>query len=214
MNALSRHLIELNDALLNMASGKPVDPALLENARLALAGHSIDIRTGDGNDTVVVNQEIKDCNTTCVGATGASGPEGPPGAPGEQGASGVTGATGATGEQGASGFIGATGATGPEGTCDCCSTTVLVYDSYAIKPDDFYIGVDADGPTTMTLPLYVTSCPEKIIKSEMAAPIGPRKITIVTENNSEIDGLESISLQEPYEFVRLLFRGNRWHRVS
>jgi hypothetical protein len=89
----------------------------------------------------------------------------------------------------------------------------VVFDDYLVKAEDFYVGVDADGPTTITLPEVSFVCPEKIIKSEMGAPIGNRKITIVAAGNVLIDNQQSIDLQQPYEFIRVIFRSGKWFQV-
>lgn len=207
MNSQNRRLIELNHALLRLADGNPADPALIQQAHMVLSGQDLAIQTGPGNDTVIVNQEMSGCSTNCIGATGPQGNQGP------QGDIGATGPTGATGPQGPRGDQGDIGASGPPGECDCCDKSIVVHQNYTVKSEDFYIGVDADKSVTILLPESSFDCPEKIIKSEMGPPMGNRKIIIRASGNVLIDNKKSITLEEPYEFLRLYYRNGRWFRI-
>lgn len=62
MNNLERRLVELNDALMKLNSGEEISPNILETACKILAGTTIEINTGSGNDTVVINSSTDECN--------------------------------------------------------------------------------------------------------------------------------------------------------
>jgi len=154
------------------------------------------------------------CDPCPPGATGATGPEGPPGPTGATGPAGPgggeTGSTGATGSQGPSGPIGATGATG---ACSCQCKAILVSQDYTAQVDDYYIGVNSLGPTTITLPNNPPDCTEIIVKAEMGPPLGNRKVTVAVPAGSSIDGSSTYVIEVPYQSVNLLSRGGLWHIV-
>lgn len=247
MDALERRLIELNDALLEIAKTR-VDVVTRQNqyqknqAQAQEALKKVD--NNNDNDIVVINNDNEDCK--CItGATGATGSDGlsitgptgenglkgstgevgPTGSPGLDGI-GVTGPTGADGEVGPTGFTGsqglqgntgpkgATGVTGPKGAGCCCGESTVVIDSdYQVLPSDYYIGVNSEGPVTITLPEEIDTCVTFIIKSEMGPPVGNRKITITTSDGSLIDGDSNLILQQPYESVTLIYRED-WFTVA
>lgn len=206
MDSLDRRLVELNEALLKLSTGqRPTDEQLLQAQRV-LAGGTIN--TGPGNDTVIINKTInKGDNNGCdpnAGPTGPTGPEGP------TGPSGPTGPTGEAGEPGASGPTGPTGPTGPSGECACECKRLLVSEDYTAQVDDYYIGVNSTGPVTITLPADCLNNCEIVVKAEMGAPLGNRKITIVTGDAALIDGLEEYVIEVPYQSVNLICRGGDW----
>jgi hypothetical protein len=139
-----------------------------------------------GND--IVNINTGGCNKCPPGPPGPPGEQGPPGPPGPE------------------------GPPGPPGECDCCSS-LLISEDYTTTANDYYIGVQSDGPTTITLLPDAPDCIEYIIKAEMGPPLGNRKITIETMDGSKIDGLDKIVLEVPYQFVRLFRRGGTWYTV-
>jgi hypothetical protein len=194
MDSLERRLIELQGALLKLATGQSVDSQLFEQAQRALAGFGSDLNLGPGNDTVIINN-----GGNC--APCPTGPQGPPGG---------TGATGATGPAGdGSGGTGPTGPTGPSGgQCN----VILISSDYTATCDNYYIGVNSEDPVTVTLPSDCTDCCELIIKAEMGPPLGNRKITI-DAGNSTIDGAPTYVIEVPYQSVRLICRGGIWHIV-
>lgn len=111
---------------------------------------------------------------------------------------------------GPQGDQGPKGDQGPPGSCSDLKT-VLVSENYTASEEDCYIGVNSKNPVTIKL----TSTQDGkmyIIKSEMSAPVGNRKVTI-TGGISYIDGNPSVVLQEPYESITLLYRGNSWHVI-
>lgn len=151
------------------------------------------------------------CDPCPPGATGATGPEGPPGATGATGpGGGESGATGSTGPEGPPGPIGATGATG---SCSCSCSARLVSQDYVATLDDYYIGVNSLGPTTITLPDNPPDCTEIIVKAEMGPPLGNRKVTVAAPAGSNIDGSSTYVIEVPYQSVNVLSRGGTWHIV-
>jgi len=148
------------------------------------------------------------------GATGATGPEGPAGATGATGPAGPGGgASGATGSTGPEGPPGPAGATGATGSCSCQCQARLVSQDYVATLDDYYIGVNSLGPTTITLPNDPPDCTEIIIKAEMGPPLGNRKVTVAAPAGSSIDGSSTYVIEVPYQSVNLLSRGGLWHIV-
>jgi hypothetical protein len=193
MESLERRLIELNEALLKLASGIPAQKELLEQAQKALSGQKIFFDLGAGNDTVIIN---KNCNTNPN-----DGPTGP---------QGETGPTGPTGPGNGDSNTGPTGPTGA--SCPHCNAK-LVSEDYQVQQGDYYVGVEADDPVTITLPECDDICAEIIIKAEMGPPMGNRKVTIVTISGATIDGQASYVMEVPYESVQLICRGGNWHIV-
>jgi hypothetical protein len=207
MDSMSRRLIELQGALLKLATGQPVSNAVFDQAQQALSGLSAEINLGAGNDTVMINQTINKCFTGPTGPTGDVGPTGATGAGGEH----ITGATGPTGQVGPTG---ATGVTGPSGGGSCCpSNCVLISEDYQALDTDYYIGVNSDGPVTVTLPMDCTNCQQIIVKAEMGPPLGNRKITVTTSDGSTIDGDQSYIIEVPYQSLHLICRGGEWHII-
>lgn len=213
MNNLERRLIEINEALLKLSAGETPSTELLNQARQVLAGTTID--TGPGNDTVVINKTInKGDKNGCECPPGPPGPPGAPGPAGEQGPPGPPGPSGEPGEQGPQGEPGPPGPPGPPGECSCECRAILVTEDYAAQMDDYYIGVNSPGPTTITLPPDCGDCQELIIKAEMGPPLGNRKITIVPPDDGStiilIDGELSYVIEVPYQSVHLICRGGNW----
>lgn len=131
------------------------------------------------------------------------GPPGPPGPPGATGPAGPTGNTGPEGPPGPSGPV------GPDLTID----TILVNESYTVTLNDCYVGVNSDEPTTITLPSNPGEGLVVIVKAEMGAPLGNRKVTVIPPGSSLIDGKTKYVITTPYGVVRLVFRGGDWHVV-
>jgi hypothetical protein len=104
------------------------------------------------------------------------------------------------------GILSATGGGGEN-----CNAIVVSQD-YTATPDDYYIGVDSQGPVTITLPMSVINCKQYVIKVEMGPPLGNRKVKIASPGTT-IDGAASIVLTIPYESVSVLYRGGKWHII-
>lgn len=130
--------------------------------------------------------------------TGSSFQPGPPGPPGPQGDTGPQGPKGDT---------------GPAGSCKDCRC-LLVTKDYEVVDGDYYIGVNSDVPVTIVLPKNFTNCKELIVKAEMGPPLGNRKITIVANTDSTIDGKDSYTITVPYGFVRLIFQEGEWFIIG
>jgi hypothetical protein len=213
MNDLERRLVELNEALLNLAEGKKIPDEILKQARQALSGATIN--TGAGNDTVIINNP-KDCQDDCPpGPPGPPGPQGEPGPPGPQGEPGPQGPKGAKGDKGDQGPEGPKGDKGPEGPpgeCNCCEE-ILISQNYQATSNDYYIGVNSKNPVTVTLPEDPEDCLQLIIKAEMGPPLGNRKVTIDTTDGSTIDGEEDYVIEFPYGSLRVISRGGEWYII-
>lgn len=183
--------------------------------------------TSDNDTAILVNS-----------STGIPGPEGPPGPPGPQGVIGPQGEKGEKGEQGEKGEKGEKGEEGPAGeqgpsgpqgdpgpegpagpkgdpgSSNAIVNTVLTESSYHATEDDCYIGVNSKEPTTIYLPPKAKDGKIIIVKAEMKPPIGNRKITITTKDDSTIDGYIDHVIQVSHESVTLLYRGAQWHIIS
>jgi len=144
----------------------------------------------------------------------AAGTQGPQGEPGPPGPTGPQGEPGPTGPQGEPGPVGPQGPPSPSSGGDPIYNTILIDDDYIITQDDAYIGVKSTKPVEILLPTDPEQGTLYVIKLEMGAPIGNKKVKIITDNPSiTIDGNTSITLQNPYEFISLIYRGNGWHIV-
>jgi hypothetical protein len=106
----------------------------------------------------------------------------------------------------------------PEGVISVSSpasgcNTILVGEDYECESDDCYIGVNSVGPVTISLPVDISDGHQIVIKAEMGAPIGNRKVTLVTLDGSLIDDSPSFVLTVPYESVHVIRRGFAWHII-
>lgn len=151
------------------------------------------IPVGSDNDVFIRN----------IQSGGTAGPPGPPGPPGPEGPTGPPGPEGPIGPPGIPGI------------CECNNpcNTVLVSKDYSANPTDYYIGVNSEKPTVITLPGSPKDCKQFIIKLEMEPPVGNRKVT-VKGNGKLIDGKPSIILENAYECLHILFRGDGWHILN
>jgi hypothetical protein len=214
MDSSQRKLVELQEAILKLSMGEKTNPDLIKQAQYSLAGGRID--TGPGNDTVIINQGA-DNGTQCVqgiqGTQGVQGPGGGEASQGIQGIQGLGGESGEAGSQGVQGLSGSIGPIGPTGECTCQCQAILVSEDYSADRDDYYIGVNSDGPTVIQLPCNSRDCDEIVIKAEMGPPVGNRKITIIPCQDStacKIDGDDSYVIEVPYQSVKLIYRGGNW----
>lgn len=136
-------------------------------------------------------------NSSISGAPGLPGPAGPQGETGPQGADGLPGIQGPQGE---------TGPQGPSGTVS--RNTIVVTEDYTATLTDYYIGVNNEKPVTITLPDDAPKGTEYIIKLQIGAPVGNRKVTVKSATN--IDSVTTIILTNPYEALQVLFQ-SAWH---
>lgn len=148
-----------------------------------------------------------------IGGAGPPGPPGPAGEIGPQGPEGPQGEAGSQGEQGPQGETGPPGPPGPGTECINCSNYILTTKDYSVKTDDYYIGVNVTKPASITLPTGVPEGKIYIVKLEMAPPVGNRKVT-VKGNGTTIDGAAQVVLENSWECLQVIFRGNLWHVVS
>ncbi|MFM6944557.1 MAG: hypothetical protein ACKOXV_04660 [Bacteroidota bacterium] len=153
-----------------------------------------------------------------AGLPGPPGPAGPHGETGATGPQGETGAIGPQGEPGATGPQGGPGATGPRGPAGPSGSanpldTRLVKINTTLLDTDTYVGVQCTIPITITLPPNTEAGNWIIIKLEMPAPIGNKKVTVKTSDGSLIDGVASKVLQQPYECLQLVYRAAAWHII-
>lgn len=142
------------------------------------------------------------------GPPGAIGPAGPPGPPGASGPQGVQGEPGPAGPPGVQGEP---GAQGPPGTT--VYPTVSTGSNYTALTSDCYIGVASKEPTTIMLPTVPEDGKFYVIKLEMGAPIGNRKVTVVPPGTSTIDGNAVLVLQNPWETVTVLYHKGNWFTI-
>ena len=147
--------------------------------------------------------------TSGTGPPGPPGPQGPTGPQGDQGPIGPQGVQGEQGPQGVQGEQGDVGPPGPAAPASNTNTTQIHSDYYATE-EDFYIGVQSDGPSIVHLPKDVEDGCQIVVKAEMKPPLGNRKITIITQDGSKIDGANSYVIQVSYESVWLIFVNGNW----
>ena len=213
MSSQNRDLIYLKQVLAKFSRRELLSNSEIDLVRAYIqAGGTLE---QPGIQSVTQHQGTTDGSTGCdpcpPGATGATGPAGATGATGPAGeGGGASGATGATGPEGPPGPAGATGATG---NCSCQCSARLVSQDYVATVDDYYIGVNSLGPTTITLPNNPPDCTEIIVKAEMGPPLGNRKVTVAAPPGSNIDGSSTYVIEVPYQSVNVLSRGGTWHIV-
>lgn len=97
----------------------------------------------------------------------------------------------------------------PEHPC----RAILVSTDYAAQPTDYYIGVNSTGPTKIFLPENPEDCIQLVIKADMGPPLGTRKVTIIPQGISTIDGDTTHVLTIPYESINLISQGGNWHVI-
>jgi hypothetical protein len=213
MNDLEKQLIELQQQLikqktgLDLEIGTPYLDGLLKIAKQTAAS--------DGNDNININiGDNDDCKEGPPGPPGPEGPQGPAGEKGEPGEQGPPGEKGDTGDAGPIGPPGEPGPPGPKGDtgeCECPCNSILISDDYIAGSNDYYIGVRSSGPVTIILPECSNTCQEIVVKAEMGAPLGNRKVTIIpSANTSTIDGDIEYVMNIPWESVQLFCRDGNW----
>lgn len=182
----------------------------------------ININTDDEEEiNTEENLEIKECDGNCPpGPPGPQGPQGeigPQGKQGIQGEQGPNGSQGSQGERGPQGIQGIQGPPGPQGSQGIPGTsnhnTLLIHSEYRATSNDYYIGVNSNEPSTVYLPTNPVDGMEIIVKVEMSAPVGNRKVTVIAPEGSLIDGQSSVVLQNPYEKLHVIYRKPDWHII-
>jgi len=146
------------------------------------------------------------------GPQGPLGPIGPQGEKGDTGSQGPAGSIGETGPTGPTGLVGPTGPTGPQGP-SFSGNAILVSTSYTATSNDYYIGVNSNTATTITMPPNPNNLTQIIVKSEMSQPIGNRLVTVTTSDGSFIDDSTTYVLSVPYESVVLFYRVSNWYVI-
>lgn len=91
--------------------------------------------------------------------------------------------------------------------------TISISKNYTTTKEDYYIGVDANKPVTITLLPDAEDGQEYVIKAEMKPPLGKRKITIGTSDESLIDGYSSYVIYVSHDYVRLFRSSGHWHVI-
>lgn len=204
------------------------------NANLATTGAVGVVQVG--NNLYVDSNGLLSANDPSDGPTGPTGPTGDVGNTGPTGQNGENGITGPTGIQGVSGATGATGHTGPTGVGGITGPTgihgatgttgsagitgatgsglpfkcVTVSDDYSALSTDYYIGVSSSDPVTITLPVITANGQQYVIKAQMGAPLGNRKVTVVPRSPALIDGSSSFTIVIPYEDVVVISNDSNW----
>lgn len=167
-------------------------------------------------------EDIDIINFSSTGTPGPAGPQGDTGPTGPPGPPGVTGPEGPQGPKGDAGPAGDTGPAGPQGepgppgpsTGDPIYNTVLIDNDYTTLQDDAYIGVKTTKPIVIKLRKNPIEGTVYFVKLEMGAPIGNRKVTVRSEDSTiKIDDKLNIVLQNPYEYISVIYRGNGWHII-
>jgi hypothetical protein len=116
------------------------------------------------------------------------------------------------GVPGPAGPAGPPGPAGPSASCGVVNATTVA-ENYQASNNNCYIGVNAEQPVVITLPLTPQSGQLIIVKVEMGPPIGNRKVTVMPPNNLTIDNKNFLVLQEPWESVTLVYSTN-WFTVQ
>lgn len=143
------------------------------------------IMSGGGLLPQLIGYLNRNTSTTII-----SGPPGSDGPPGPKGDTGEQGPPGPKGDPGSSNL--------------CIMKSITINEDYTVTTDDCYIGVIADQPTTIHLPTEVVESKILIIKAQMPAPMGNRKI-LINGNGRKINNKDSYTLQNPFESIVLFF---------
>jgi hypothetical protein len=207
MDTAERKLVELYKllSLARLQKNEGRSDEEIQTRILELQNDISNLLNSTGDDIVNINVDPGEC---CPGPPGPEGPQGPQGEPGEIGPMGPQGEPGHDGQPGPPGPEGPMGPQGPEGGSPY--QTILINRDYTVVEYDEYVGVQATEPVTITLLDETPEGTHITVKLEMGPPIGNRKVTIKTEGSSLIDNSTSVVLQEPYEYITVLYRGGNW----
>jgi hypothetical protein len=91
--------------------------------------------------------------------------------------------------------------------------SIVISKNYTTTEEDYYIGVDSEKPVSITLLPDAKDGQEYVIKAEMKPPVGKRKITISTIDNSTIDGYSFYTICVSHDRVRLFRRDSNWYVI-
>jgi hypothetical protein len=91
--------------------------------------------------------------------------------------------------------------------------TTLVQTNYTATQDDFYLGVEASSPITITLP-ECEDGKQYIIKSEMKPPISNRRIRIVAADGSKFDGYSEHTISVSHDCLWVIRHSSNWHIIK
>lgn len=105
------------------------------------------------------------------------------------------------------------GPPGPSGSCCHQMPVKLVSNDYYLELKDVYIGTDNTKSINIVLPENPEQGKYYIIKLEIGAPVGNRKVKILPPGTATIDGQNYITLQNPYESVRLIYHQTNWFLI-
>jgi hypothetical protein len=167
--------------------------------------------TAEDNDVFI--------KSTTINPAGSVGPPGPPGPQGPQGSPGFAPTIKPATETTLGAIkVGECLSITEDGIlsvkcCKCDKKTLLIDKNYTIETNDWYIGVNSEKPVIVSLIDTVIDGFELIVKLEIGAPIGNRKVTIKATNSQKIDGVTTKVLQQPYESLTIIYRGGNWHVV-
>lgn len=88
--------------------------------------------------------------------------------------------------------------------------TTLIETDYQASDSDHYIGVNCKKAITITLPKDPPDGTIIIVKAEMKPPLGTRRITVVPQDGSSIDGQSEVVLTVSYKSTSFLFHHGEW----
>jgi hypothetical protein len=88
---------------------------------------------------------------------------------------------------------------------------ITISADYTASLNDTYIGITSKKPVKVVLPENPEPGKIYIIKLQVGAPVGNRKVTIIPSGTSKIDGNNSVTLQNPYEGISVIYNDGSWY---
>jgi hypothetical protein len=214
MNTSERQLLELYNYIgksrvdNNISALEAMNILKLVAADQSINSSNIGDNYTNNNVNITINEDDDDNDNIVDDDTNIKGEKGDKGDPGIDGKDGENGDPGKDGEKGEKGDK------GDPGICTCSNNTIVIDDDYEATEKDYYIGVNSKKPTTIILPSNCKDGSELIIKVEMPAPIGNKKVTITTyDDDCKIDGSSTITLTIHYESIHLIHRSGSWYII-
>jgi hypothetical protein len=101
-----------------------------------------------------------------------------------------------------------------EGRGTCGRTTTVTTATHYGTADEFYIGVSSDKASTIYLPAAAADGRIIIVKAEMKPPLGNRKVSITTTDDSKIDGYESADITVSHGKMILIRNNGNWFVIG